>query len=53
MGKSGKYMSQVEASSMSQERYAPITKKLDSMQKSLDHLGQIDAKLRNLNLGLT
>lgn len=52
MGKSGKYMSQAEAASTSQERYAPITKKLDTMQKSLDHLSQIDAKLRNLNIGL-
>ena len=53
MGRSGKYMSQAEAASTSQERYAPITKKLDTMQKSLDHLSQIDAKLRNLNIGLT
>ena len=53
MGKSGKYMSQAEAASTSQERYAPITKKLDTMQKSLDHLSQIDSKLRNLNIGLT
>ena len=52
MGKSGKYMSQAEAASTSQERYAPITKKLDTMQKSLDHLSQIDSKLRNLNIGL-
>lgn len=52
MGKAGKFMSQIESQSTAQERYAPITKKLDTMQKSLDHLSQIDAKLRTLNTGL-
>lgn len=52
MGKAGKFMSQMESQSTAQERYAPITKKLDTMQKSLDHLSQIDAKLRTLNTGL-
>ncbi len=52
MGKQGKFMSNMESQSINQERYSPITKKLDTMQKSLDHLSQIDAKLRNLNTGL-
>lgn len=52
MGKQGKFMSMMESQSVNQERYSPITKKLDTMQKSLDHLSQIDAKLRNLNIGL-
>lgn len=31
MGKAGKFMSQMESQSTAQERYAPITKKLDTM----------------------
>lgn len=54
MGKAGKFMTQTAQNSVSQERYAPITKKLDNMQKSLDHLSKIDSKMSkiNANMGL-
>lgn len=52
MGKSGKYMSEMERASVSQERFSPITKRMDNMQKKLDHLQKIDRKLEKLNLGL-
>jgi hypothetical protein len=31
MGKSGKYMSSMEMASLNQERFSPITKKMDDM----------------------
>lgn len=49
MGKSGKFMTHTAQASVSQERYAPITKKLDNMQKQLDHLSKIDSKMSKLN----
>jgi DNA repair exonuclease SbcCD ATPase subunit len=49
MGKAGKFMTHTAQASVSQERYAPITKKLDNMQKQLDHLSKIDSKMSKLN----
>lgn len=52
MGKSGKYMSTMEQASLSQERFSPITKRMDNMQKSLDHLARIDREISKLDTGL-
>lgn len=38
MGKSGKYMSQMEVASLNQNRFSPITTRMDKMDKQLEHL---------------
>lgn len=52
MGKSGKYMSTMEQSSLSQERFSQVTKKLDNMSKYLAHLQKIDNKMDKIKTGL-
>lgn len=52
MGKSGKYMSQMEMSSMSQNRFSPITTRMDKMDKQLEHLSKIDTKIDKMKTGL-
>ena len=52
MGKSGKYMSQMEMSSMSQNRFSPITTRMDKMDKQLEHLSKIDTKIDKIKTGL-
>lgn len=38
MGKSGKYMSQMEVASLNQNRFSPITTRMDKMDRQLEHL---------------
>ena len=52
MGKSGKYMSTMEQSSLTQERFSQVTKKLDDMSKYLAHLQKIDSKMDKIKTGL-
>lgn len=52
MGKSGKYMSTMEQSSLTQERFSQVTKKLDNMSKYLAHLQKIDSKMDKIKTGL-
>ena len=52
MGKSGKYMSQMEVASLNQNRFSPITTRMDKMDKQLEHLRKIDSKIDKIKTGL-